>query len=240
MINIAICDDSAKDRENIRRYVSGYFESNPHNYQASEFEKGEDLLAEYMDELRVFDIIFMDIFMSGENGMQISKKIRQYSENVKIIFMSTSPEFALESYDVFAFGYLLKPLDHEKLRTLLDKYIKEVEANEKSLTINIKGRIHNIRYADIVYLESKNTAVIIHTLDKERYKIYDKLDNIEMRLENRRFLRCHQSYIVNMDHVSSVDTEFRTKTDDRVLIRKRSLREIREKYYKYILDKMEW
>ena len=175
MINIAICDDSAKDRENIRRYVSGYFESNPHNYQASEFEKGEDLLAEYMDELRVFDIIFMDIFMSGENGMQISKKIRQYSENVKIIFMSTSPEFALESYDVFAFGYLLKPLDHEKLRTLLDKYIKEVEANEKSLTINIKGRIHNIRYADIVYLESKNTAVIIHTLDKERYKIYDKL-----------------------------------------------------------------
>ena len=172
--------------------------------------------------------------------MQISKKIRQYSENVKIIFMSTSPEFALESYDVFAFGYLLKPLDHEKLRTLLDKYIKEVEANEKSLTINIKGRIHNIRYADIVYLESKNTAVIIHTLDKERYKIYDKLDNIELRLENRRFLRCHQSYIVNMDHVSSVDTEFRTKTDDRVLIRKRSLREIREKYYKYILDKMEW
>ena len=240
MINIAICDDSAKDRENIRRYVSGYFESNPHNYQASEFEKGEDLLAEYMDELRVFDIIFMDIFMSGENGMQISKKIRQYSENVKIIFMSTSPEFALESYDVFAFGYLLKPLDHEKLRTLLDKYIKEVEANEKSLTINIKGRIHNIRYADLVYLESNNTAVIIHTLDKERYKIYDKLDNIELRLENRRFLRCHQSYIVNMDHVSSVDTEFRTKTDDRVLIRKRSLREIREKYYKYILDKMEW
>ena len=240
MINIAICDDSAKDRENIRRYVSGYFESNPHNYQASEFEKGEDLLAEYMDELRVFDIIFMDIFMSGENGMQISKKIRQYSENVKIIFMSTSPEFALESYDVFAFGYLLKPLDHEKLRTLLDKYIKEVEANEKSLTINIKGRIHNIRYADIVYMESKTTAVIIHALHKERYKIYDKLDNIELRLENRRFLRCHQSYIVNMDHVSSVDTEFRTKTDDRVLIRKRSLREIREKYYKYILDKMEW
>ena len=96
------------------------------------------------------------------------------------------------------------------------------------------------RYADIVYLESKNTAVIIHTLDKERYKIYDKLDNIELRLENRRFLRCHQSYIVNMDHVSSVDTEFRTKTDDRVLIRKRSLREIREKYYEYILDKMEW
>ena len=51
MINIAICDDSAKDRENIRRYVSGYFESNPHNYQASEFEKGEDLLEVYMDEL---------------------------------------------------------------------------------------------------------------------------------------------------------------------------------------------
>ena len=113
MINIAICDDSAKDRENIRRYVSGYFESNPHNYQASEFEKGEDLLAEYMDELRVFDIIFMDIFMSGENGMQISKKIRQYSENVKIIprfYVSTSKSIIKALINMRSFEIQLSPI----------------------------------------------------------------------------------------------------------------------------------
>lgn len=240
MINIAVCDDRPEDRESIKKYIAGYFDSNPHNYKTSEFEKGEDLLAEYIDEYRFFDIIFMDIFMSGENGIQTSKKIRQYCQRVKIIFMSTSREFALESYDVFAYGYLLKPLEHEKLKVLLDKYIKEVEANEKSLAIYTKGNINNIRYADIVYIESKNTAVIIHTADKEKYKIYDKLDNIELRLENRRFLRCHQSYIINMDYVISVDKEFKTKTDERVLIRKRSLREIKEKYYKYIIDKMEW
>jgi len=240
MINIAVCDDKKEDRETIKKYIYSYFDKNPHNYKITEFEKGEDLVAEFIDGFVSFDLIFLDIFMDGENGITTAKNIRIYSRKVKIIFMSTSSEFALESYDVFAYGYLLKPVAHDKMIILTDKYLEEAEENEKRLTLNIKGKINNIRYSDIVYIESKNTAIIIYTANEECYKIYDKLNNIENRLDNKRFLRCHQSYIINMDYVSSVDTEFKTKMDDSVLIRKRSLKEIKDKYYKYVIEKMEW
>ncbi|MGB5824778.1 MAG: LytTR family DNA-binding domain-containing protein [Proteocatella sp.] len=239
MINIAICDDKPEDRDTIKTYICDYFDNNPHNYKITEFEKGENLAAEYMDESACFDLIFMDIFMVGENGIATARNIRKYSQKVKIIFMSTSSEFALESYDVFAYGYLLKPVDHDKIRILLDKYLDDAEENEKRLMLNIKGKINHIRYADIVYLESKNTAIIIHTNNDEEFKIYGKLDDIEESLNNRRFLRCHQSYIINMDYVSSVDKEFQTKTNKRVLIRKRSLKDMKDRYYKYIIAKME-
>lgn len=238
MINIAICDDKPEDRQAIKTYIGNYFDKNSYNYTITEFEKGENLAVEYMDEFAYFDIIFMDIFMSGANGITTAKNIRQYSQKVKIIFMSTSSEFALESYDVFAYGYLIKPVDFDKLRILIDKYIEEEESDKKQLTLNIKGRIINIRYADLVYIESRNTAVTIYTADSSSYRIYDKLSNLEKLLINQRFLRCHQSYIINMDYVSSVDTEFKTTTQERVPIRKRSIKEIKDKYYKYILEKI--
>lgn len=240
MINIAVCDDRIEDRETIKRYMYSYFDKNPHNYRIMEFEKGEDLLDEYIDEFGCFDVIFLDIFLSGENGIIIAKNIRMYSQKVKIIFMSNSSEFALESYDVFAYGYLLKPVECQKIMMLMDKYLIDSEENEKRLMLNIKGKINNIRYADIVYIESKNTAITVYTSNNQEYKIYDRLDNIEKRLDNRRFLRCHQSYIINMDYVSCVDTEFKTKTNHRILIRKRSLREIKDKYYKYVIEKIDW
>ena len=239
MVKIAICDDMENDREKVAKYVKAYFEKNPYNFQIFEFDKGSKLVADYIDEYMQYDLIFLDIFINDEHGMDIAKAIRKYSSDVKIIFMSTSSEFALESYDVFAYSYLLKPVHEPKITMLMDKYIKESQESQRKLTVTLKGKILNICYADIVYIESKNTAIIIHKKNGEDIKIYDKLCNVERKLNNKRFLRCHQSYIINMDYVNCVDTEFKTITDDRVLIRKRSLREIKDKYYKYTIEKIE-
>lgn len=239
MVKIAICDDMENDRGRIAKCIQNYFEQNPYNYQIFEFDKGSKLVADYMDEYMQYDLIFLDIFIDDEHGIDIAKAIRKYSNDVKIIFMSTSSEFALESYDVFAYSYLLKPVHEPKIVMLMDKFLKDSQELQKKLTVTFKGKILNISYSDIVYIESKNTAIIIHKKNGEAIKIYDKLCNIEQKLNNKRFLRCHQSYIINMDYVNCVDTEFKTVTEDRVLIRKRSLREIKDKYYKYTIEKIE-
>lgn len=239
MVKIAICDDMENDRGRIINCIQTYFEQNPYNYQIFEFDKGSKLVADYMDEYMQYDLIFLDIFIDDEHGIDIAKAIRNYSNDVKIIFMSTSSEFALESYDVFAYSYLLKPVHEPKIVMLMDKFLKESQELQKKLTVTFKGKILNICYSDIVYIESKNTAIIIHKKNGEDIKIYDKLCNIEKKLNNKRFLRCHQSYIINMDYVNCVDTEFKTVTEESVLIRKRSLREIKDKYYRYTIEKIE-
>lgn len=239
MVKIAICDDMERDRGRIIDHIQKYFQKNPYNFQIFEFYKGHQIIADYMDEYMQYDLIFLDIFMKDDNGIDVAKTIRKYSNDVKIIFMSTSSEFALESYDVFAYSYILKPVDEAKVEFLMDKYMRESQETQKKLTVTIKGKITSIAYADIVYIESKNTAIIIHKKNEETIKIYDKLSNIEKKLNNRRFLRCHQSYIINMDYVNCVDTEFKTITNDKVLIRKRSLKEIKDKYYKYTIEKIE-
>lgn len=239
MVKIAVCDDMEVDRDRIIRHIEAYFKENPYNYQIFEFDKGSKLVADYMDEYMQYDLIFLDIFIKDDNGIDIAKAIRKYSNDVKIIFMSTSREFALESYDVFAYSYLLKPVEQSKVVFLMDKYLNETNESRKCLTVTLRGKIINVNYSDIVYIESKNTAVIIHKKNGENIKIYDKLCNIEHRLNNRRFLRCHQSYIINMDYVNCVDTEFETVTNDKVLIRKRGLKEIKDKYYKYTMERIE-
>lgn len=90
----------------------------------AEYSRGETMVDDYDDGSVDFDLIFMDIFMDGMLGMEAARCLRRYAPHVSIVFLTTTPAYALESYDVYAYGYLVKPLNGEKTAALLRRFCR--------------------------------------------------------------------------------------------------------------------
>ena len=235
MIRIAICDDLKSDRDALIKLIHNYFIVHPKDYTIQEYASASNLLADYEDNIR-YDILYLDIFMKPLDGMNCAYKLREIDQHAGIIFTTTSTDFAIESYHVQAAGYLVKPINRNLFADQLTHFLHNHEQNEKRLIIKVRGNLEVIPYHQIVYIESQNTNILVHTLDSRTLRTYGKLGDMEENLKNKRFLRCHQSFIVNMDHVKRASDEFLTTTNEHVLIRKRDLSAMKAIYFNYILD----
>ena len=119
MLKIAVCDDSPLFLELAIKFINKWSEERQFPVSISSYNNGDDLLAANAEER--MDIIFLDIIMPLLNGMDTARELRQTDKAVKIIFLTSSPEFALESYEVKAQGYVLKPIVYEQLKDTLDE-----------------------------------------------------------------------------------------------------------------------
>ena len=158
-IKIAVCDDLAEDRENITRLLSEYTDKNNLYVKIEEFSSGEAFLS---SDTSVYSLVFMDIFMSGMNGMETAKKLISRNSRVQIVFGSTSTEFAAEAFDIEALHYMVKPVRKEKLFHILDRFFDSVYSLR---TVNVKvGRLEESIYiSDILYAEADGKRAKIHT-----------------------------------------------------------------------------
>lgn len=229
-MNIAVCDDNFLDRELIIDLFNYYFSSKSITANIDQYENGANLLYEIEDG-HPYDIISLDIFMDKISGIDVAKKLRKMNFNGEIIFLTASPDFAVDSYDVYAAGYLLKPICYDKLKNSIDKIINKFNTN--TYLVQRRSNFVLIPYNEIIYIESNNSKCVLHRNNGEIYNIYKKLIEIEKELKDVRFLRSHQSYIVNMDYIIQAGKQFKLSTGDSILIRQRQLREIRSIYLDY-------
>lgn len=236
MLRVAICDDFEEDRSIISNWVTEYFDSNNVACKTYFFETCEDIVAEYQEFNPSFDIVFLDVYTNQMTGFEAAQIIKSIDKNVPIVFATNSVEDAVNGYDVGASGYLVKPINKSKLISILDR-LNLVGTNDKEILLKIKNRYRNFKFDEINYLESDRNVVKIHTTDKQCFIVYSKLSDLEDQLNDSRFLRCHQSYLVNMNFVSEVDSSFKMKNGALVPIRIRGRKEIVEKYYFYFFEK---
>lgn len=133
-----------------------------------------------------------------------------------------------------AAGYLLKPLEQEKLRQLLGRLFQN--ENSVMLTLRQGNSVFTIQPSEIVFIESNRNKLTIHTV-RETIPYYGRMDEIACRLPQKQFLRCHQSFLVNMDRICAAEDDFYMENGDIVPIRVRERRAIREAYFQYIMEK---
>lgn len=231
IMKIAICDDSKLDRDMIKDFLYQYTQEKSIPNIITEYEHGMNLVYDVEEEVH-FDLIFLDILMAGPHGMDIARNLRRVGYTGKIVFLTSTADFAVDSYEVEASGYLLKPHNYEKLCLLLDRIIERIDIGQ--FHVSIRNKIISIPFNEIMYVESRNNVCILHRMDGTEYTVYKKLKEIEEQLNDIRFLRCHQSYIVNMSFVVKADKQFELITGDVVLIRQRSLKELRKVYADYV------
>lgn len=231
MKKIVICEDSEIDREILKHVLKQYFEDINRKAEIVEYTSGDALLADVEEGYLDAEVLFLDIYMKGLNGMETAHKLRDIRSRVPIIFLTASPDFAIESYEVRAAGYLLKPFDEGKLRKLLSRILQ----TECKRRIAVKvGRQHRYPYTDeILFIESNGHSAILHMKDGSAIVTIEKLGDLEKRIDEDRFLRCNQSYLVNMDYISDADTDFILTDGTRIPIRVRGRKDVLENYNKY-------
>ena len=162
MIKIAFCDDDLSVLNDLQILLDQYRVTHNQVLEYSAFHSPLDLLAAIERGLR-FDILFLDILMPGQNGIETAEEIRKYDNNVKIIFLSSSREFAVQSYHVSAFFYQLKPILEESLFRVMDSVLEVCEKEQtSSLILRCKTGITRVEPRQIEYCEVLHRTLFIH------------------------------------------------------------------------------
>lgn len=218
-LRVAICEDSTMEQKQLLKII----EVGEYPAESTVYSSGEAFLKEY--HTRQFDVIFMDIYMSGMNGVDTVRSIREIDENVIIAFTTSSTEFALEGYRLDVFKYLEKPIQARDVYEVL-AFTQMKQASRPKLQFRSGRQECSVPLSDILYAEQKGHYVTLYLTDHTSVRTADKLDCMQTLLPEPDFLRCHKSYLVNLNHVSSIDPElsaFVMENGDCVYIRRESL-----------------
>ena len=233
-MRIAICEDNEIHRDILEHLLNRYFSERPIHFELVPYQYGMNFLYD-MEEGAYFDMAFLDIYMEDTMGNQIAHQLRAMGYQGEIVFLTASSDFAIEGYDVDASGYLLKPLDYGKLEMVMDRITRNIAPS--TYQIRHRTTVTKLAYHEILYIESNNSKCILHTESGESYTVYKTLNTIEKELGDRRFLRCHQSFLVNMDHIKQIGKQFLLSNGDYVPIRQRGVKAVRQAYIDYIASK---
>lgn len=238
MINIAICDDSLTDRINLYEQVNNYFSKTGESFVTESYDCGKPFLEACKH--KQFDLIFLDIILGDVSGITVAEKIRFNNSKVCIIFISSSREFAVEGYNVNALSYLVKPFSDKQLLSILDKFLASFTADdEKNIHIRSEGVNIRIPIDKILYIESRDKKLFFYLTDSTTLDTYAKLDDYNLMMNQfPNFLRCHKSYLINMDQVKEIrDNKFFMKNNSVIPVPKDTIALKKKAYYDYIIDK---
>ncbi len=203
MTNIAICDDQKYELDIIVSILDEWGIRTKNYIHKELFLDGRTLINYCVITENQVDIILLDIQMNPMNGLEVADRIRKMNENVIIIFVTNNMDNVFEGYKVRAFRYIMKNSMNKELQLAIEDAFKELEDNQKYFQYTTKGKTMKVFYSNILYFESKARLIDIHT-SKKTDSFYGKINEMEEVL-NDNFLRCHQSYIVNLKYVIGLE-----------------------------------
>ncbi|MBD5146261.1 MAG: response regulator transcription factor [Ruminococcus sp.] len=226
-MNIAVADDD----KSIREHICELIKKHDPKCNLNSFATGKELLTSG----NKFDIVFLDIKMNGINGINTAKLLRERQEDVVLVFVTGIKEYVFEALELYAFQYLLKPIDEKKLIEVLYRAEREADKNKERCRLFIKTKNITLDQSDILYIESRGKKLEIHTVGlRKSIEIYGTLENIQGKL-GENFYRCHRSYIVNMMYIEEYDNESITLIyGDKVYLTKKKYGEFVKAYMWYL------
>ena len=202
-LNIIICDDEFLHRLILKEFLIKILDESLLEYNLIEYSSGKDLISNYNKNNKA-DLLFLDIQMNGLNGMDVARRIREFDNNVEIIFTTSVLDYVCEGYEVNAYRYMLKPIEYNIFKNNMGKCIENIIKKKNDfLTINDKSKLIKIKFDDILYIETSKRQLIIHTINGHEI-IKMSIRKLE-KLLNKDFFRCHNSFIVNLEKINKID-----------------------------------
>lgn len=239
MIKIAVCDDDASALNEINALLDQYRAQRDQEITYITFHSPLELLMEIEKGMR-YDILFLDVVMPGENGISVAKEIRQYDNAVKIIFLTSSSEFAVESYTVGAYFYQMKPVCADPFFKLLDSAIAECEKERQcGLILRCKGGVTRIRLEKLEYCEVMGRTLLFHLEGGKVLESTGSMDELYGRLaQHDNFLRPHRSFLINMEYIQQISYKAITMEDHaQIPIPHGKCSEIKNQYLEYSFNR---
>ncbi len=234
-MRIAICDDDERELHHLSELLTVYQSGRRGSVDWRMYCNGTDFLCEMRGG--EYDLVLLDILMPGINGIQVARELRERDQNVRIILLSSTPDFAVESYNVGAYHYLLKPADSNLLFQLLDKVEDELKVQEEQgfLLKNREG-VFKIAYTKLEYVEVINKTVFFYLTDGVIHEVSGSLTDFEEKFSDRTdFIKTHRAYLVNLDCVQSMEANFVvTRSGHRIPVSRPRRKQVRETYMRYM------
>ncbi len=211
MIKIALCDDYKIQLDLVEEIVNDYVKENSLPAEVRAFESGEALLTDIARNGK-YDIYILDMILPGIKGIELGTKLREGGDEGKIIYLTATSEFAVESYKVRAFFYLLKPIGKANLVSVLEKAIAEIKKESpKTIVIRTKSGNKYVKADDILYVDIINRALCYHLVSGEKtegpmLRVTFK-PAIAPLLEESDFVMCGARIVVNLKNIDTIEAK---------------------------------
>lgn len=233
MTKIAVCDDNQQFLGTIVTCLHQLENKYQYEMDLEEYSSGEELIEDIDRGLR-FDVIYMDIEMKDMDGMDTAAYIRERDDKMLLIYVSSHEEYMRKLFETEPFRFLSKPVSFEEFEHVFLKAMQKVEYQKKECYYFQSGKnVMKVLVRDILYFESSGRKVIVHTKNHD-YTYYDKLGEVEKKVEHLRFVRIHKAYLVNMDNIEAFQYERIALVDGTILsISEKNRPKIRSQFWDY-------
>ena len=201
-MRIAICDDEEIQQKLLRKYLEEWGKTREIALETEFFLSGESFVFTWEEDKR-FDLLILDIEMGKLNGMELADYIRRQDENIPILFVTGYDRYMAQGYEVAALHYLMKPLNKEKFFEVLDRLQEKGEQEEK-LFFHTEEGVLALLPSKIWYVEARGHQCILYTKEEE-YILHTSISEVAQYLGgHKEIVRSHRSYLVNVQHISSI------------------------------------
>lgn len=196
----AVCDDEEQYARYITELVGRWAQRTGVQAETERFPSAEAFLFRY-GERRDFDVLLLDIEMTGMDGVALARIIRQDNDDIQIVFVTGYTDYIAEGYEVSALHYLTKPVNEEKLFQVLTRAVGRLARNEPHLTLELPGETVRVPLGRIRWLEVMHNYVTVHA--DQDYAVKRPLSELEKELDGR-FFRAGRSYVLNLSYIRRV------------------------------------
>ncbi|CDD35290.1 lytTr DNA-binding region [Roseburia sp. CAG:309] len=201
MYRFAICDDDPQFAALLKEALISQLNNRNIAFEISFFDTPSDLISRFEQE-EPYDLLFLDIVFQDTTGIQMARRLRSFHTDTDIIFLSSSSDYALESFDVSPLHYLIKTDKLEKLEEALDRFFDKHA--DQSFYIKSREGILSLPVSEILFFEIYGHDLSVHLISGENHTFSGTLKKIEEDLPGSTFIRAHKSYLVNMAHIVKI------------------------------------
>ncbi len=200
-MRVAVCDDEEAERERFCEEL-GRFDS---GLRAEMFADGGGLL-EAAEKSPPFDVVFLDIYLSNENGIDVAKRLRELSPATAVVFVTTSRDHAVDAFSLYALHYLVKPVTKEGIAEAFHRLGESRLGRREQATFTVGADKRTVPLDRICLLENENHAVNVLLSDGASFKVWTPFQELE-RMMDGRFLKINRGLVVNMDFIEQMRTD---------------------------------
>lgn len=240
MYQVAICDDEETEIAKIRRCLSDWQIRHPDYVLEMEcFTSVKNLIGLFREGRYAPDVLFLDVYLPEVSGIAVARDIRDMGYKGEIVFITTSQEHALEAFGVNALQYLVKPVETQRLLLVLDTlFVSGRKKRRDCILLRIDGRVCRVSVDDIVYCEAKGKNQCLHLLHDVRQQLHMSMLEIYGMLSDwQEFVRVGVSYIVNLDHVDSLNAQqVCLDNGENIFLPRGAYQPLREQYFHYYCE----